>query len=804
MLRNYLAAALRNMVRNRLYAVINISGLAIGLVAALLIGLFVCDQLSYDRWIPGHERTYLITQIRTDVMNTPTQMEGMFFDLREPVTLALPAVEAIARLARGYEGFRRGEIEANADIWFADADIFRVLPLPVFAGDVKAALDRSDGLVLTRSLARKYFGRDTVIGEVIEVNRQFPMTVLAVIEDIPSNTHFLPPAIISARASFAPAYTDRPNMKSAWAYYVRLKSGYSDQEFRRDFDAFAAQLNDPEFVGPPGKPAQTVPIALADIHFSNLLLPGGLTSKGSMAVVAGAITIGLLTLLVAAINFVNLMTAWASRRATEVGVRKVSGAERRHLMGQFMGESALYVLIATLAAIAITGVLSPQLQAFLLRREAFPYLHEPAFLAGVAMFAGFLAILAGAYPAFVLSAFRPARVLRTGSAFGSGSVVLRRTLTTVQFAALIGLMLGAVTVHRQLHFAFNEGLRIPTDQVLWVAGSCRGAFKDRVAAIPGVREAVCSERRALTTGTFRGSPLILRDGATARVVKTSIGPGFFDFYGIRPIAGRLLPERSGDEMAYVADAAERGQPSIIAINEAGVRGFGFQSATEAIGQVLTIPFLGKNYPAEIVGVVPDFNLDSIGTAVPPTYFFADPAFYTALNIRVSGENIPETVAAIDRLWKEFGEPRPINRSFLNQWLQDIFGEVARQEQLFGAFTAVAVFIACLGLFGLSAFTAELRTKEIGVRKAMGARQVDILRLLVWEFAKPVLWANTIAWPVGYLLMRRWLEGFAHHIELTPWMFLAASAAALLIAVLTVIGHALTVARAEPVTALRYE
>ncbi len=290
-----------------------------------------------------------------------------------------------------------------------------------------------------------------------------------------------------------------------------------------------------------------------------------------------------------------------------------------------------------------------------------------------------------------------------------------------------------------------------------------------------------------------------------------VEPGLFELYGLKPRAGRFFDStRAGDAASPVGDKGISNIP--IVLNETAVRRLGFASPEAAIGQSVRWSRITdfksfsstQTLPSEIIGVVPDFGLDSIRREIEAAFFYVDPKAVLKFSVKLTGESIPETLEAIDRLWNEGDSSRPIKRQFVDQLTQELYLDVTRQSQILTAFASVAIFIACIGLLGLAAFAAESRTKEIGVRKAMGANTGEILGLLIWQFVKPVLLANCIAWPVAYFTMRRWLEGFAYHIDLQPWMFVAASALALLIAILTVTGHALLVARAQPVTALRYE
>ena len=390
----------------------------------------------------------------------------------------------------------------------------------------------------------------------------------------------------------------------------------------------------------------------------------------------------------------------------------------------------------------------------------------------------------------------------------------------LQFAILIVVGIATAVVYGQTNYAMNESLRFDKEQILLIESGCTAALKAEIIALPGVRGAACSWNAA--GGSWRGV-VTGPDGADrSNFYLTPLDFGFFEVYGMKPIAGRLFErERGSDEAA--PDGATN--PPVI-INESAMRLLGFVAPNAALGQfvewrrmlpsresVNTRPLL----PSQIVGVVPDFFTMYAPDPNRPQIFYADMSMSAPyrgdgsvahaqyLNVKLADMRVPETLRSIDALWDKLGDPdHPIVRRFVDQELQNIYSDVIRQGVLLGVFAGVALFISVLGLFGLAAFTAEQRTKEIGIRKSMGATPRDIVSLMLWQFAKPVLWANIVAWPVAYFVMRRWLDGFANHIDLSPWMFLAASILALIVAVVTVIGHALLVARAQPVTALRYE
>jgi len=387
---------------------------------------------------------------------------------------------------------------------------------------------------------------------------------------------------------------------------------------------------------------------------------------------------------------------------------------------------------------------------------------------------------------------------------------LRQSLVVFQFSVLIGLLIVVAVVYRQTRFAFNEAKRLNTDQVVLVRGAqCKGAFKEALAAIPGVRGIACSVPSALGMG-YGIWPVRAKNGTFISVGNVEAGFGFFEFYGLKPLAGRFFSEdHPGD--VYAEEQLAPGTlvltaPGTVVLNEAAVRALGFSSPQDAIGQMTA--YDEKNpVPVEIIGVVPNFAVDAVHTVVPPIAYYTAPDLVpgtSLLSVRIDGARIPETLQAIDTRWKQVGPPRSISRQFLDQRIAEVFADITRQQTFFSVFAGVAICIAALGLFGMSASVAERRTKEIGIRKAMGASSGDIVRHLVWEFTKPVILANAIAWPFAYYAMNRWLSGFAYHVTLEVWLFLAATGLAVFIAVITVWSHASLVARTQPVVALRYE
>jgi putative ABC transport system permease protein len=806
MFRNYMMAALRNLARSRLYTGINIVGLSVGFTAAILMALYVRSEFNYDTFLPDYDRVFSVAEVYHPPGGGPLRVDAALPNIAAPMKLDYPAIDTIARLMQGGGDLRVGAIEVLDDITWADPGFFKVMPFPVIAGDPSATLARPDGIVLTRAAARKYFGRDAPIGETMEIDRTYRMQVGAVIEDIPVNSHLAAQIFASGLASFSPLTmadrADRSGIGDTAFTYFRLAPGASVDPIRADLAAFLER----HAIGPQAALHLTPPVLeliivpLRDIHLRPAAL-GALTTRANKETLYALAATGGLIVLIAAINYVTLMTARSTKRAVEVGIRKVVGATRRSLVSQFIGESLLYVVIAMVLAMACLELLIPWFNTYAPANLAFAYWRDPWLLGELVALVVTVGVLAGIYPAMALSSFRPASVLKGGPLASAGAGVVRTGLVILQFAMLIGIILMTATVYRQSRFALNDTLRVPTDQILWVTGACDEAIQRQIQALPGVRAAACS-------APYRQSHVMVHriDGTQLAFSRTYVDFGYLELYGLRPLAGRFFDNSFGADSVSPDEPASF-QPNVV-INETALQQLGFQRPVDAVGkEIFWIrggDLRAPPPPSTIIGVAPDFSATTSRAKIDPAIYLVDRSTLNVLNVKLDGGKIPETLASIDRLWKEINASRPISRVFLNQIMQREYMDVIRQGAIFVVFSALALFLACIGLFGLAAFATERRTKEIGIRKAMGADSCDIVRLFAWEFSKPVLWANLLAWPVAYYCANRWLKGFAYHVDLELWMFLAAGGIALVIALLTVSGHALLAARAKPVTALRYE
>ena len=814
MLRHYIALALRNVARAKLYAAISVVGLAIGFGAAALIGLYVHDELTYDRWLPNHERIFQVSA----ALSTGVPSGVGPSDLGKWVEEEYPQLEYVTRLFRDQGYFvptDRTDFKSNEVIHWADASVFGVFQFPVVAGSLDGALDKPDSLVLSRRTAAKYFGKaESAVGKTLLLNGQQPMVVTAVIAPLPSNTHLgTIDVLAAAHAPYSPtALQDRTPITifggKLWnsATYFLLKPNERIEPLRESVKTLIDR-HAPTSVDARRKPSEiwalTVrPIGAIHLSSNDPKDPDGQALSALYTVSA----IGLLIVLVASINFVNLLTALGVRRALEVGVRKALGAQRSDLFKQFMTESFLYVGVGAAVGMGLAWLALKSLNVFLQRTIDLSMFADVRVAAGTLLFLALVAFLAGLYPALVLSAYRPATVTR-GGRVSSGQAGVRQVLVVLQFAILITLLISTVVTYRQMHLGMREALRQNTDPILLVRG-CNETLKGEMLRARGVVAAACS-MGVPQWGFQLGSAMKRGDREATPTRYLPLDFGFFELFGMKLAAGRYWDASLGTESTPPDNVWK--VPEAIVVNETAARALGFGSPTEAIDQLVTFSHLFRQpatftpaHDAKIIGVVEDFQIGSVHDAIPPAAFYVDIGNANYLNLKLDGRSTPEALDAVDRVLKDYGGPAPPQKVFFAASVQNMYLGLLRQTTLFSAFVVIAVLIAVLGLVGLAAHAAASRTREIGIRKALGGGRWTITRLLLWQFSRPVLLANLIAWPVAYWAMSAWLAGFAKHVALEWWLFAGAGALTLAVAIAAVLVHTWGMAGTRPVTALRYE
>jgi putative ABC transport system permease protein len=707
-----------------------------------------------------------------------------------------------------------------------DPGFFTVIRLPLLAGDPASVFRHPDSVVLSQKAARKYFGDADPIGKTLTTGRGgcpdgdsacqsqiVTLTVTGVMRDLPHNTQFDGDVFLPNTSAADRVSRDARNdwdSQNGWSY-VRLAPGTDPKAVAAAMAPLIDRNLGPE-VGKIGlhTPARDIFLVhltpFSQVHLNSEQWRYNATPPGSWTTLYGVGAIGLLILLVACFNFMNLATARASQRAREISLRKTLGATRRQLIVQFLGESVLMAVVALVLALALVEVLLPAFSAFLRKPMAFHYFSEwPLLLLilGVAVGAG---LISGSYPALVLSGFRPATVLRANAPGQAGSGSLRLILVVTQFAVSIGLGIAALVVFSQINYARNLNMGFRHDNIVIVESgkmTLRGqeSFLQRLRSYPGVLGIALSDMSPLDNGQNVANVRLPGQPDLIMLNKLAINPDFPRVYGIKLVAGRMLSDARADDsfaaMPFIGNPVNEGHN--IMVNEAGARQLGF-TPQSILGK--TILYTGSH--VTVVGVLSDTKFGGAREPVKPTSYIYDPTFPASAAVLVRGDMIPQTLAFIDKAWHDYAPIAAIRRRFLDDTFSKLYQADQRQGAMFGIFVAIAIFIACLGLFGLAAFTAGRRTKEIGIRKVFGARDHDVIRLLLWQFSIPVLLANLIAWPLAWYYLNGWLQNFAFRITLSPLYFLAAGLVALLIAWATIFAHAWRVARANPINALRYE
>jgi putative ABC transport system permease protein len=815
MLRSYLAIALRHLANQRLYSVVNLAGLAIGIVCCLLIGLFVLHEWSYDRYHTNADRIYRFSLDYSLEGGPDVHLAAMAAPAAPLLEQDFPEILETARISRCGTADNGATISSDSVTYYdtgqgmADNSVFRIFDFEWLSGDPATALLEPGTVVITASTAMRYFGTTDALGETLSFeNGTALLEVTGVIGDLPDNTHL----------SFSLLMSQVPFFLQQWGQtcfhtYALLADGADVGEIQAQAGEFF-ERHLPEDVGALIDGASFTVQPVTDIHLRSRR-QSEMSPPGSLATVYTFASIAVFVLAIACINFMNLATARGAQRAKEVGVRKAVGGSRVQMIAQFLGESILITLIAVLLAMAIVELVTPAFEAFVQKDLSFANLRDPRVLAALAALCVLVGLAAGSYPAFYLSAFNPAQVLKGDVTRSARAAAFRRVLVVVQFSISIALMIATATVFLQLRYARNIELGYDKDQiVVMTASALEGlgtqweALKREWLGSPEVTGVTASTQVPATP--IEGSIRLQVEGVRGESPTPSMMPVEFDFfetYGIDLVAGRSFDERFGTDRLAARGGEGSGLTGAFVLNEQAVRQLGLMPE-EAVGRAAEMPTRGIS--GTIVGVVADTYFESVHSALKPLVYAVPPPRQTGFatireaSIRITGSNLQDTLAHIDATWNRFLPDQAITRRFLDQDFQALYESEERQGQLFLYFSALAILIACLGLVGLASFATEQRTKEIGVRKVMGGTVLDIVRLFTGEFSKLVLLANVIAWPAAYFLMQRWLDNFAYRIDMSFAVFAGSALLALVVALLTVGAIAARAARANPVRSLRYE
>ncbi|RAK02838.1 putative ABC transport system permease protein [Larkinella arboricola] len=808
MLRNYIKIAIRNLRKQRGFTFINIFGLAVGLACCLLITLYVIDELRYDRY---HEKANRIYRVNSDIKFGGNDMHmAVSPDPMGPTLLKdYSQVENFVRLhGRGTWLVKRaGQLNSlrERDIIFADSTLFDVFTLPLVAGNPKRALVEPNTVVISESAAKRQFGNQNPMGQSLVFDNQLTCRVTGVMRDMPTNSHFRTDYFISMRSD---NYEWGRWLSNNHHTYVLLKEGVDYRTFNQNFETIIQKYVGPQvvtFLGiaikqlrQSGNRISYSLIPMTDIHLrSKQTIELAPNSDIQYVYVFSAVAVFIL--LIACINFMNLSTARSANRAKEVGVRKVLGSVQRQLIGQFMTESILMSILAMGLALVIVALTVPFFNQISAKQLTIDSLFVPQFLPVLLILPLVVGLLAGSYPAFFLSSFRPISVLKGKVNLGLKSAGLRSGLVVFQFMMSVILIIGTMVVYRQINFIQTTKLGFKRDQVLtineaYALDKQAQAFKEEILKLPGVVSGSLSSY--LPVPSDRSDSPLFPEGQIdqAKAVSSQLWAVDHDYI---PTLGMEMAQGRNFSREFGADS------SAIILNETAVKIFGFK---DPIGQRVARMLddegtVFKTYT--VIGVVKNFHFESLRQNIGSVAFFMDPS-RGAVSFRISSQDIPALVKQVEAKWRQMAPGMPFNYSFLEDSFDSMYRAEQRVGQIVLTFSVLAILIACLGLFGLAAFMAEQRTKEIGVRKVLGASATSIVGLLSKDFLKLVLIAILIATPIAWYGMNQWLEDFAYKIDVPWWVFAVAGVVAVVIAFVTVSFQSIKAALTNPVKSLRAE
>jgi putative ABC transport system permease protein len=799
MFKNYLKSALRNIKKHKGYASINIIGLAIGMACCILIVFYISTELSYDRYHKNTERIFrlgldanlggskVVTPIST-VPSAPALIQGY------PEVIDAVRIRTVSRTSVEYEDKQFYE----DGILYADNSIFSVFTFPMVIGDPRTALETAYSVVLTEDTAKRYFGGQDPVGKTLTLNSESNFVITGIMKNVPPNSHFT----FDMVCSYETLYERNKEIMEEWFNfrdytYLLLAEGFDYSELENKFPAFIEKYM--------GSTLQAIggeinfflqPLTSIHLH-SNL--ENEISPNSSITYIYIFAAVALFILCIACINFMNLATARSSTRAKEVGMRKVVGAERKELIRQFLGESLLYSFLSLMIALLLSWLVLPFVsslsgQDLSINLGRVPWL-IPA-LIGLALFVG---LLAGSYPALFLSAFRPSQVLKGNLKAGSAHSRLRSILVVSQFLISISLIIGTGVILSQIKFMKNKSLGFDKKNVLVVEIMDRNlrrsldSIKAEIQRIPGVLRVSST---SLVPGQEPSVQPFVPEGYSEKQAQLMeifwVDHDFFPTLGMEVVEGRNFSLEFGTDSS-----------SAVIINETAARRYGWENP---IGKTILAPSdeVMKWDTYTIVGVVKDFHRTSLHSVIAPQLIGNDPARFDELAIRIAPENSGATLSLLREKWKKIDPQRPLDFFYLDAQLDSQYGAEERLSDILSAFSVFAILIACLGLFGMASFAAEQRTKEIGIRKVLGASVPGVVVLLSKDFLKLIAIANLIAWPLSYFGMHRWLQNFAYKTGINLWVFVFTGVLAMGIALATVSYQSIRAALLDPIDAIKYE
>jgi ABC-type antimicrobial peptide transport system permease subunit len=787
MLKSYFLIALRNIKRNLSYTFINVFGLSLGIASCLMIFLVVRNELSYDRFNKKADRTYRVTMNALDF--NPSVSMVVTYALQS----AFPQLENISQFWFQNDGLIKvGENRYNEKAFaYADDQFLKIFDYKWIAGDPKTALSEPNGVVLTESIANKYFGNQNAMGQVININNQTDLKVTGLIKDLPGNTHLPFDFLISFKT--VEKRLDVPkrhfyNINGGFAYIV-LPENYPVERLEKQLPDFVEKNWGKDIA----KEAKLVLQPLTNIHFDQRYLYSPVSPTTSRDTYYALAAVAVLIIVIACINFINLATAQAMRRAREVGVRKVLGAKRPQLIRQFLGETSLLVFLSVILGVLATQLFLPVLANWLQLKIDTSILGDPSILLLIGSLIVVVILLAGLYPAFVQSAFAPIKTLKSTAGVSIKGLTLRKSLVVIQFGISQILIIGTLVVALQMDFFKNKDLGFNKDAVInfFIPGEDkREVLREKLNSISGVTDLSFSSGAPIYNNSF--APFSSAELGVPKDDVTEvkyIDERYIDMFQLKMLAGqKIAVVNKGDTLTNIV------------INETLMHKLGIQDPQQAIGKHIK----ASGRYSTIMGVVQDFQSESKHKLRRPCVLvYTQRAFFMA-SVRLQPQHMSESIAQIGKEWSALFPDNLFKYDFLDDRIAGFYKQEDKVYTAFKLFSSIAILIGCLGLYGLIAFAAAQRTKEVGIRKVLGASIFNIVSLFARESAVLILIAFVVAAPVAYYIMHSWLENFAYQVSFGVKVFLIGIAVSFVIAAITIAYQAIKAAVANPVRSLRAE
>lgn len=814
MIRNYIKVAIRNLFKDSFYSFINIFGLSIGITTCLLILLYVNDELSYDKFHKDHDRIYRVTAKANLGGSEAISMGVSSAPLAERLMSDVEEIESITRLRQLHKTIKHDDnVYREDDMLYTDSSFFDVFDFEVIWGDPKAMLREPFSIVLTEEIAGKYFGvsdvkNGAVLGQQIQFDNE-TYQVTGILKNVPENSHFTFDMLVSIYSSNEANNPYWLNMDLFT--YLKLRKGVDPSSLDDKFMDIVMAHIIPQVIKYMNMPAELSkdkasarnffhyilqPIASIHLH-SDLRGEIGANSDISYVYIFSAIAIFIIV--IACINFMNLATSKGSKRAIEVGIRKTLGSQKRHLVWQFLIESILFSFIAMIIALGLTEALKHPFSSITGKVLSFNIFEQPWILGMIIGLTLFVGILSGSYPAFYLTKFKPIEVLKNFGRSGNKNSFFRNSLVVLQFAISTGLIVCTLLVYKQMSFISDKNLGFDKENVIVIEngrqlGNNQQAFKNRLLNNSEVLSVSYAQR--IPSVTFN-SPVCTpegEEGIDIPVFTNEVDYDFLNTYKMEIASGRNFSQD------FPSDS------SAILINESAVQRFGWIGEdVNPVGKYVSMinPYSGGRSKLYVVGVVKDFNFESLKSEISPNVMFLN-STGNYISVRVKSGDIGKLLAHVESTWKDLVPDAPFQYSFLDQRFEDLYQKEQNMSLIFTVFTSMAIFIACLGLLGLAAYTTEQRTKEIGIRKTMGASVLNVVGMLNKEFIKLVAIALIFASPIAWYFMHNWLGNFVYKTEIGVLPFIIAGGLTSSVALFTVGFQSFKAATTNPVDSLRNE